>query len=190
MRRIRLTLKGKPATGLKDELTRETPCIWDADGLKVQVFLCDLEEAQETFDITTIAGLTLEIRADDETTALIAGPLDPDAALLACTFDDWNDDDSQHAEFTLTGAQLNFAAGVKKFWLSIRATITGGQPLTFGAGYVKITGSLHGDSADPAENSQGGFVFLTSSTPDADGMHTFTARGKTWRLALTDFTDA
>lgn len=187
MRRLRLQLTGRPAAGLKDIVTGKEPAIWDADGLQVQVFLCDLEDRTEEFDISSIADLTLEIRATESTTALLAGPVDPDSALAACDHDDWKDDDGEHATFTLTGAQLNFATSLTKFWLSVRAEITGGEPIVFGAGYVRIVGHFHGASGDPATNSGSPFVYLTSVTPDADGMHTFTARGYTWRAVLTDF---
>lgn len=188
MRRIRLKLTGRPASGFKDELTRDAPVIWDADGLRVQVFLCDLEDQKDTFDIDTIESLTMEIRADDETSDLSAGPLEPDDALAECSFEEWNDDDGEHAEFTLTGAMLNFENGTRKFWLSVRAEITGGPPITFGAGYIKVVGHFHGDSGDPADDSTGGYVYLTSITPDAtSGLHTFTARGQQFEMMLNNF---
>jgi hypothetical protein len=52
---------------------------------------------------------------------------------------------------------------------------------------IKANG-YSGVVADPAPASA--VVRLTSATPDDDGMHTFTALGKTWRAALNDFDDA
>lgn len=190
MRRLRLLLTGAPDTGLCDILADAAPALWDADGLEVDFFLCDLEDRDEEFDLDSIVSLTLEIRTAPDAEALLAGPVSPDDDLEECDRDDFDDDDGEHGTFTLTGAQLNFVASRKKVWLSIRATLTSGGPVTFGAGYVKIAHSGHGDSEDPAEGENGGFLYITSDTPDGDGLFTVTFRGKTGRIQLFDIADA
>lgn len=191
MRRSRLHLKGTPATGLRDTLTEAIPAFWDADPWKVEVFLNDLETVNTAFDITTLSTLTLEGRASDTTTDLLFGPLDPDGvSLTECTYDDWNDDDGYHAAFTIPASSLNVASGTKKIWLSVRGTDTDGNPLTFGAGWVNIAHSAHGDSEDPAAGQSGGYLYIESATLNDDQSLWVYVRGKKFKLYPNDYQNA
>ena len=190
-RRIRLHLTGAPTYGLRDVLQdNDTPALWDADGVKIQVFLADLEDSEVEFDLSTIESLTLEIRATKTSAVLLTPAVAPDATPAACTWDDWTDDDSQHAVFTLTGTQLNFVNSVKKFWLSIRATITGGPPVTFGAGEVTVLQSGHGNSTDPPATYASGYLYVADPVLNEDQSLTVTLWDKQFKLFPLDYTDA
>lgn len=186
MRRVRLNLTGAPGAGLMDVLAGRPPALWDADALKVQVFLNDLETKDTAFDITTLSSLTLEVRQTDTTSAALIGPLDPDdTELTECSFCDWNNDEGQHAVFTLTDDLLDFVATLKQVWLSIRGETTDGESITFGAGYVKVAHS------GPTDATPAPVLMLVSQTPDeTTGEYTFSASGCTFTVRLNNFASA
>lgn len=182
MRRLRLHLTGRPEIGLYDSVTgRAAAAAWDADGLAVEVFLADLEDTREEFDFATIDELTLEIRQKPTSTDLLAGPVSPEDAIAACTYDDWQDGTEYHARFELTGAQMNFASGISKVWLSVRATITNGEPVTFGAGWVTIRHSAHGDTETARP-------FVESF--NEDGTATISVAGKLFEIITSNLRDS
>lgn len=143
MRRIRLVLDGSPRFGFTDLLQDAPPVVWDGDAVNMQVFLSDLSAREESFELETITGITLELREDEQATETLIDPVSPeDEEGAACAFEQFETDDGQHFEFVLSGGDLNFSLNTSRFWASFRATTaTGG--VTFGAGYVKVIHSGH-----------------------------------------------
>lgn len=149
MREVRFVLDGRPEIGFTDLVEDKPPAVWDADGLRIAFFLSAAGDRETAFDYATISALTLELREDEAETDLLIAAVSPEAALSACTYADFVAGTDKHGSFLLTGAQLNFTNTAKRFWASIRATISGGQPVTFGAGYFTVRHTLHGASGDP-----------------------------------------
>jgi hypothetical protein len=100
--------------------------------------------------------------------------------------------DADGGTFEFDTADMSFAiTGASDIcYLFITALDAGGDELqTLCARRIEIKAATHSfEDVSPAATNA--IVRLTSATPDADGLHTFTALGKTWRAPLIDFQTA
>lgn len=135
-------------------------------------------------DTSNLDSATLKIRALTESNGVLTiGAVQVSAAAAAGDIDDiteaqWNAGTHQHAEFPLTSAQLNLAAGT--YWLVLAGQTTAGETITFGVGRIRIVDvGLTDEEAEAPE-------FLPSDGPTCKrGSVTLTTNDETKAVAFT-----
>lgn len=154
MHTLRIHCTGRPGAALKP-ITGSCPAsAWDADDLTIAVWLdagAMTSGVPDAFDITTIATLRLECRADVDTEAMLFTAKEV-TSLTACTHAAFKNGTGEHAEFVMTAANMNVGAAVSSVWVSITADLDDGTRHTFAAGELKIEHSGDSDALGPVDD--------------------------------------
>lgn len=135
-------------------------------------------------DTSNLDSATLKIRALTESNGVLTiGAVQASSAVAAGDIVDiteaqWNAGTHQHAEFELTSAQLNLAAGT--YWLVLAGQTTAGETITIGVGRFRIVDvGLTDDAAEAPE-------FLPSDGPTCKrGSVTLSTNDETKAVAFT-----
>lgn len=173
MHTLRLHCTGRTAVGLKPVTGTCPAACWDADDLEIAVWIDagtrSLLGRPEPFDVTLIDTLRLECRETPETDAQLFTAKEL-TSFTACTFADFKDDEGEHAYFTLSSTDTNFALTLEKVWISIVAELSNGKRYTCTAGYMAIVRS--GDSTSQGPVTADSITFATGIATISSGGNT------------------
>lgn len=171
MRTLRLTCTGQPDTRLTQPDTRAPAAVWDANDLRVDWWLSRGDAcACEAYDISTIAEVSLQIRASAAAVDLLAPEkILTGAELTECTLSAWKAGTGQHGSFILSAADMTMPAGLETVWLSIQARLVTAELKELTAGPVYVI--RHGHTFA----SQAAYFRMVFNAVDPLGNFVFTA---------------
>lgn len=174
-RRIRLKLDyaKKTSERFTDVRTDGTPELWVGNDVQFEIGF--FFAAAIIDDITNITSLTLNVRKDNASGALLMTKTITGAELTSCISEAWENGSGQHALVTFAGAEANVAEG--SHWLAVAIVTTDdpGRSVTIGTTNIKLV--QDGIGSEAAAQAVDGLAY---TKPEADARYVQKHEDQAW----------